>query len=281
MPIFDQSYRHYQGKFKGYAFRWWAITRKGIMHFLRRKWFLLLLLLTLIPFIVRGIMIYVATHFPEAKIQMLDINPRFFYQFIMQQQFFILIITVLTGSGLIANDLRYNALQLYLSKPIRRLDYIGGKLGIIAFFLSLVTLVPALFLFIIRLLFSNDLSFIKQYYWLPFSIIAFSMIIIMVTSCFITAISSLFKSTRLAAIVFAVIFIFSATIFQIFYRIFHNAHFVLVSYLHNLDQVGSKLFSVTPRYRGPWAWSFVVLIGIIILCLYILNRRVHGVEVAK
>lgn len=283
MPIFDQSYRHYEGEFKGYSFRWWVITRWGIMHFLRKKWFILLLLLTLIPFLVRGIMIYVATHFPEARIQILDINPRFFLQFILQQQFFLLIITVLTGSGLIANDMRYNALQLYLSKPIRRLDYIAGKLGVISFFLALITLIPALSLFIIRLLFSNDLSFLKQYYWLPLSITAFCIIIIAVTGCFIIAISSLFKSTRLAAIVFAVVFMFSSVMYQILYRIYHNNKFALVSYIHNLDRLGSKLFGVQIKYKYDfhWAWSFLILIAVIVLSLYILNKRVRGVEVAK
>jgi ABC-type transport system involved in multi-copper enzyme maturation permease subunit len=283
MPIFDQSYRHYEGEFKGYSFRWWVITRRGIMHFLRKKWFILLLLLTLIPFLVRGVMIYVATHFPEAKLQILDINPRFFYQYILQQQFFLLIITILTGSGLIANDLRYNALQLYLSKPIRRFDYVAGKLGVISFFLLLITLLPALFLFIIRLLFSNDWSFLKQYYWLPLSIIAFCIIIIAVTGCLIMAISSLFKSTRLAAIVFAVVFMFSAIMYQILYRIYHNDKFALVSFIHNLDRLGSKLFGVNLRYKYNfhWSWSLLVLMGIIALSLYILNKRVRGVEVAK
>jgi len=281
MPIFDQSYRHYEGKIKGYSFRWWIITREGIMHFLRQKKFLLFLLLTLITFIVRGIQIYVATHFPQVRLQLLDINPRFFYQFILQQQFFLLIMTLLVGSGLIANDLRYNALQLYLSKPIRRLDYIAGKLAVIAFFLSLITLIPGLFLFIIRLLFSNDLSFIKQYYWLPFSITGFSLIIIITTSCLIIAISSLFKSPRLAAIIFAIIFIFSPIIFRILNRIFHNTKVALVSYSHNISQTGSKLFGLKPSYASHWAWSLIIMMGIILFSLYIINKKVRGVEGAK
>ena len=36
-----------------------------------------------------------------------------------------------TSAGLIANDRRANALQIYLSKPLMRMEYIGGKLGIL------------------------------------------------------------------------------------------------------------------------------------------------------
>jgi hypothetical protein len=38
----------------------------------------------------------------------------------------------LRGSGLIANDRRANALQIYLSKPLLRSEYIGGKFAVLA-----------------------------------------------------------------------------------------------------------------------------------------------------
>ena len=55
-------------------------------------------------------------------------------------------VTVFVGAGLIANDRRANALQIYLSKPLLRMEYIGGKLAILATFLLFVTLLPALLL---------------------------------------------------------------------------------------------------------------------------------------
>ena len=55
-------------------------------------------------------------------------------------------ITVYAGAGLIANDRRANALQIYLSKPLTRVEYIFGKLAILATFLLLVTWVPAIVL---------------------------------------------------------------------------------------------------------------------------------------
>ncbi len=61
-------------------------------------------------------------------------------QFVEQQGFFIFFVTVFVGAGLIAADRRANALQIYLSKPLLRMEYIGGKLAILVTFLLFVTL---------------------------------------------------------------------------------------------------------------------------------------------
>jgi hypothetical protein len=50
-----------------------------------------------------------------------------FRQFLEQQDFFVFIVTIYVGAGLIRNDRRANALQIYLSKPLMRTEYIFGK----------------------------------------------------------------------------------------------------------------------------------------------------------
>ena len=56
---------------------------------------------------------------------------------------FVFFITIYVGAGLIAADRRANALQLYLSKPLTRWEYVAGKRAILFGFLVLVTFVPA------------------------------------------------------------------------------------------------------------------------------------------
>ena len=43
-----------------------------------------------------------------------------------------MLLVVLAGPNLISRDLRFNALPLYFSRPLTRLDYFLGKLGVIA-----------------------------------------------------------------------------------------------------------------------------------------------------
>jgi hypothetical protein len=62
-----------------------------------------------------------------------------FREFLDQQGVFVFFVTIYVGAGLIANDRRANALQIYLSKPLTRAEYIAGKMAILFLFLLLVT----------------------------------------------------------------------------------------------------------------------------------------------
>ena len=58
--------------------------------------------------------------------------------FLMAELQFSMILMLLVGPDLISQDLRLNALPLYFSRPLRRIDYFLGKLGVIVAFLGLV-----------------------------------------------------------------------------------------------------------------------------------------------
>ena len=75
-----------------------------------------------------------------------------------------MILIVLVGPSLISQDLRFNALPLYLSRPLRRIDYLLGKLGVIGAFLGLVIIVPCLVAYVLGLLFSLDLTIVRDTY---------------------------------------------------------------------------------------------------------------------
>ena len=125
-PIHDQSYRHYGGTKATPGHAWAVIATAGLRTFLRRRAFLGIMLFALFPFIVRAVQLYIAANVAQASI--IAAGPQTFRQFLEQQDFFVFVITVYVGAGLIANDRRANALQIYLSKPLMRTEYIFGKL---------------------------------------------------------------------------------------------------------------------------------------------------------
>src|SRR5262249_40258353 len=66
--------------------------------------------------------------------------------------FFLVALTMVVGAGSIANDNRANALLVYLSKPVTKLDYLVGKwVGVFVMLFS-VAFVPALILYLYCLL---------------------------------------------------------------------------------------------------------------------------------
>src|SRR6478672_9144822 len=159
MPIHDQGYRRYLGTRASTGRAWSVIARAGIRTLFSKRAFIGLLLLSWGPFLVRAVQIYAATNLPQA--QFLSPDAKMFRQFLDQQEVFLFFITVYAGTGLIANDRRANALQIYLSKPLTRGEYIFGKLTILLAFLLLVTWVPAVVLLLVQIMFSGSLAFFK------------------------------------------------------------------------------------------------------------------------
>src|SRR4029078_10190349 len=159
-PIHDQSYRRYGGTKATPGSAWTVIAGAGIRSFIRRRAFLGILLFALFPFIIRAVQIYFAANVAQAA--MLAAGPETFRQFLAQQDFFVFVITVYVGAGLIANDRRANALQIYLSKPLMRIEYIFGKAAVRSGFLIFVALVPAILLLILQVLFAGSFEFLKK-----------------------------------------------------------------------------------------------------------------------
>src|SRR6476660_521273 len=142
MPIHDQGYRRYGGERVPRGRAWMVIARTGIRTRLGQRMFLGLLLVSWFPFFVRAVQIYAAANLPQARF--LAPTAETFRQFLDQQEIFVFFLTVYVGAGLIANDRRANALQIYLSKPLTRAEYVFGKLAILMIVLLLVTWVPAM-----------------------------------------------------------------------------------------------------------------------------------------
>jgi ABC-type transport system involved in multi-copper enzyme maturation permease subunit len=279
MPIHDLSYRHWSGEWTSHPYRWWVITRQGIGLLVQKKRFILLMILSALPFVVRSVMLYLATVLGKSGI--IKVDARFFEQFLTQQNFFTFIITIYAGAGLIANDLKVNALQIYLSKPITRRDYFIGKLGVLVFFLALPTLLPGILLFFLAVIFESDLTFLEQNYWAIGSIIAYSFAIIFTYALLILALSSLTRSSRFAGVNFAAVFFFSQILYAILSAILHTSRVAWVSLGNNLELVGNFFFGATPRYQSP-TWLSVVILGALITAgTWVVHRRVQAVEVVK
>ena len=67
-----------------------------------------------------------------------------FGNFIWFQGYVVMIVLALAGSLLVGNDFRHGSLPFYLSKPIGRWHYLGGKCLAVGLFVSLMTTVPAI-----------------------------------------------------------------------------------------------------------------------------------------
>jgi ABC-type transport system involved in multi-copper enzyme maturation permease subunit len=277
MPIHDQSYRRYGGRRALPGQAWAVIARAGITTMMRKRAFLGLLLFAWFPFLVRAVQIYVTTNYPQ--VAMFAPTAETFREFLEQQDFFVFIVTIYVGAGLIASDRRSNALQIYLSKPLMRSEYIAGKAAVLLAFLLLVTLVPALLLLLLQVLFAGSFEFLKKNLFLFPAITIAALLQSLIATFTMLALSSLSKSSRYVGILYAGIIFFTAAIYGAMMAITGSTKLSWLSLGANLAQVVDVIFRLKPRYATPWPVSLIVLLALVALSISVLERRVRGVEV--
>lgn len=277
MPIYDQSYRRYRGPRLLPGRAWIVIAWEGITSLAKKRAFIGLLLFAWIPFIVRAVQIYIAANFPQASV--LAPTAETFREFVEQQGLFVFFVTIWAGAGLIANDRRANALQIYLSKPLMRAEYVAGKLAILMAFLLAVTWVPGMLLLLLQVLFAGSFAFLKAHLFLVPAVTLASFVQVLVSSFTMLALSSLSTSSRYVAVLYAGAVFFTEAVYGVLSAMTGSSTLAWMSFTANVAQVIDVIFRRTPRYETPWTVSLLVIVALVVVSISILERRVRGVEV--
>ena len=152
MPIFDQGYQHWSGQLSSHAWRWLAITRRGVRTALQSRLVRLALLLAWLPALVLAFVLCLWGLVERQSALVESIKPMLtsllgrpilagprdyrveiwtlcFHYFLSWELWFSMVLVLLVGPNLISQDLRYNALPLYFSRPLRRIDYFRREVG--------------------------------------------------------------------------------------------------------------------------------------------------------
>jgi ABC-2 type transport system permease protein len=222
MPIFDQGYQHWSGRLTGGTWRWLAITRHGVRAGMKNRLLRLLLIVSWIPALVLVVMLCLWGLLERRSAAILPMmqffsflhpqilaDPRHFrveiwticYDFFLLTELrFSMVLVLLVGPTLISQDLRFNALPLYFSRPLRRIDYFLGKLGIVVVFLGRMIILPCLIAYVLGLLFSLDWTIVRQTLRLLCSGVVYGLVISVSAGTLILALSSLSRNSRYVAL---------------------------------------------------------------------------------
>lgn len=277
MPIHDQGYRRYGGTRSAIGKSWMVMTRAGVMAMVTKRSFIGVMLMAWTGFVVRAVQIYVSATFTQASF--LAPKGETFREFLDQQGIFVFFVTIWVGAGLIANDRRANALQLYLSKPMTTAEYIAGKLAILFLFLVAVTFLPAMMLLLTQAIFAGSLEFIRNNLYLFPAITLYSLVQVLMAATTMLALSSMSKSSRFVGVMFAGLIFFTSALFNALRGITGRSTFAWLSPTASLEQMGDVIFRLQPRYQVSPAIATLAVIVLIAGSIWILMRRVRGVEI--
>jgi ABC-2 type transport system permease protein len=300
MPIFDQGYQHWSGTLSGHAWRWLAITRRGVKTALQTRWVRLALLLAWIPALLLAFVLCLWGLFERqsALVEMfkpmltqvfgmpiasgprdyrVEIWTLCFHYFLAWELWFSMVLVLMVGPNLISQDLRYNALPLYFSRPLRRIDYFFGKLGVIVALLAAVIIVPSILAYVLGLLFSLDITILRDTSKVLLGAVLYGLVIAVSAGTLMLALSSLSRNSRYVAMFWIGVWILSSTVSVVLMSVEHerrmsesganwqawgNEEYLqkeiraaksdwrpLVSYTSNLSRVGERLLGTNAAWE--------------------------------
>jgi ABC-type transport system involved in multi-copper enzyme maturation permease subunit len=274
MPIFDQSYRPYTGERTGQAARVLAIMLTGLRTAVRKRSFLALLLLASGTFLVAFAQLYLRDYARALNLPT-DLGPgqallpretgaAYFLGFLLGQRVFLGLLTISVGAGLVADDLASNALPLYLSRPLGRGGYIGGKLLSAASVGAIVTLLPALLLWVLlatKAVGHGDAPPLAA----GLGAVAFSCFLVLCFSLVMLGVSSMTGSRRAAAFYVVILYLGSSMIGDVLRHVTEHPWLRLVSLHQQLELAGRLFFALPPEEGQPaaLAWAALGLLGLL------------------
>jgi len=299
VPVYEQTYRHYEGVYRPRTLIWTIIAGRGVRRVWQTKWFKAVLLFGLLPFVVRALQIYLSVNlellqwmgFQTRQLQeILTINDEFYLNFLHSEMFACFLITLIAGADLISSDRRTKALTLYLSKPITRLDYLFGKGAVALTYLYSVTLIPALLLVFLYAFFHENWGYLWEQRILILRIVVYAHVLVLPMVLLILAVSSLSKSKVNSVVMFCVLYLIPMALSNILRETMEDP--IITRYIprdfwslfciqNMCQQLGNAIFNMDLPFKVHWMWYAVGLAVVMALCGLVLRRQIQAVEVVK
>jgi ABC-type transport system involved in multi-copper enzyme maturation permease subunit len=294
MAVYKRRYSPYTGSLTAARSRFFVLTRFAFADLFKSRFFVLLLILSLVPNLFFAGYIFIANN----KTVQLLMQLRSAGLFSVETQYFLVIMIVQTnvafllncwvGPVLISGDLTNGALPLFLSRPFSRADYVLGKLAVLGLLLSGVTWIPCLLLFSLQSGLARN-GWIWSHLWMVIPIVFCSAIWILMLSFISLAVSAWVKLRIVATGLIFIFFFVPMGLGEMFNAIMgtHWGHLLNFSLLFHL--ILASGFRERPEEMSaffgrngvpvPAAWGMMLLVCL--LSLVILNARLHAREVVR
>lgn len=293
MAVYKRRYNPYSGTLTPQWSRFFVLTRYAFAELFKSRFFVILLVLSLVPVLFFAGYIFVANNRTvQLLMQMrsaglLSVENEYFIMIMIAQTQAAFLLNCWVGPVLIAGDLTNGALPLFLSRPFSRADYVLGKLAVLGLLLSAVTWIPGLLLFSLQAGLARN-GWIWSHIWMVVPIVFCSAIWILMLSLISLAVSASVKLRIVATGVIFISFFIPAGLGEMYNAIMGTYWGRLLNFTEMFRLILAKGFRERTELLGPLsrneipvpaAWG--VLLLVCLLSLVILNARLKAREVVR
>lgn len=128
-----RRYTPYKGARDERRAKWWVVAKGNLSLAWSNRWVKLLLFLSLVPGIIAGGIVYFVA----------PLSTPILLQLLRTSVFFVFLVGALVGARLVSEDRRQGAFIAHFSRPVRRADYLAGKVVALALPLFVVAAAPS------------------------------------------------------------------------------------------------------------------------------------------
>ncbi len=273
-----------------------AIVRVAIIQVLRNKAYWVVLGLGTLRFMAFWSIIWAVTQLPLPE----DMNQMFlkefgftassdveqnngYIRFMEGQQIIVMILLAFSGSLLVGADFRLRALPFYLARRIDRWHYIVGKLLAVSAVIALLTVIPALLLFLEYGMFTASTQYWIDNWQIPVSVLAFGLVLCVVNSILLVTLSAYLQRIVPITIAWATIFVLLGVLAGYLRRATDNETWRLLDPWWDMRIVGRLCFGTfRTETEQDLAWkAFGLLVLVCSVALAALVHRVRAVDIVE
>jgi ABC-2 type transport system permease protein len=293
MAVYKRTYKAYRGPLTPSWSRFTVLSRYGFATLFQSRPFTAYTVICMIPFLIGLAFIYVVNSASVRALlnmrgpEMVSINNAWFMGFLGFEAFMTFILTAWGAPGMVSKDFANHSIQLYLSRPLSRAEYLAGKVSVLAALLSLTTWIPALILFFVQASLHGN-GWLWQNLWMAGSIIVASLMWIAVVSLLAMALAVWVRWRIAATALLLATFFVLPGIGGVMDAILRTTWGRLFNITYDISMVWAYLFRLgdMQRHAGDWdrvpPWSaWVALLAVCALSLWMLVRRLKAREVER
>ena len=203
-----------------------------------------------------------------------------YYGILQPSEWVAFLIVLVVGPSLLAPDLKDNAMPLYLSRPVTKLQYLLGKFLVLLWLTAAVTWIPGLLLVLANAYYAED-GWLVNNLSVPLGLVGSCLVWTGCLSIIALALSAWVRWRPAATLGFLGLFVIGSAIGNLFRATSGDWYGSLIILWDAIDVVGRDLFGAKASDLMPLPWAWVTLAAATALSFWALLQRIRAYEVVR